>query len=156
MRVKYFCWAINALLFFSGMLFNAAADAEIYIFKDKNGRMVITDSPPNNVEKMEMFNDKSGASSSSAGFRGIGTDSTAGHRQKSDNTSLGTVTVKKPVRRGSGSKDPGVKPDMPAPKEQRGMLQHTAAQPPVITRANSAAFKFSDEVIRVPVDIEGR
>jgi hypothetical protein len=156
MRVKYFCLSVIPLFILSGTPFGAAADAEIYIFKDNNGRIVITDSLPDNAEKMERLNDKSGTSSSASGFRDMGADSTARHRQKSDNASLHTVTVRKPVRRGSGSNEPGVKADMPVPKEQTGALHRATMQPPVITQANSAAFKYSDEVIRVPVDIEGR
>jgi hypothetical protein len=158
MRSKYCYLSIIPLLFFDAMLFSATAAADIYIYKDKGGHMVITDSPPDNVEEMEIIKDKSGTSSRSAGFRDIEMDLTVKYRPKSDTekASLGTVTVKTSVRRGSGSKLRGVKADLPAPKEQTVVLRQTAANPPVIIQANSTAYKYSDEVIQVPADIEGR
>ena len=130
MRSKYCYLSVIPLLFFYVILFSATAEAEIYIYKDKGGNMVITDSPPDNVEIIEIIKDKGGTSSRSSGFRDIEMDLTEKYR--------------------------GVKADLPAQKEQTVVLRQTAVKPPVITKANSTAFKYSDEVIQVPIDIEGR
>jgi len=92
------------LLFFCLILFRATAEAEIYIYKDKSGKMVITDSPPENVGKMEIIKDKGGASSKSSGFRDIEMNLTEKYRPKSDieKASLSTVTIKTSIRQGSG------------------------------------------------------
>jgi S1-C subfamily serine protease len=86
------------------MLFRATAEAEIYIYKDKSGNMVITDSPPDNVGKMEIIKDKGGTSSRASGFRDIEMDLTEKYRPKSDieKASLSTVTIKTSIRQGSG------------------------------------------------------
>jgi serine protease Do len=92
------------LLFFCVTLFSATAEAEMYIYKDKSGNMVITDSPPDNVGKVEIIKDKGGRSSRSSGFRDIEKDLTEKYRPKSDieKASLSTVTIKTSIRQGSG------------------------------------------------------
>ncbi len=104
MRSKYCYLSVMTLLFLCVMLFSATAEAEIYIYKDKSGNMVITDSPPDNVGKMEIIKDKGGTSSRSSGFRDIEMDLTAKYRPKSDieKASLSTVTVKTSISQGSG------------------------------------------------------
>ncbi len=104
MRLKYFYLSVMLLLFFCLILFRATAEAEIYIYKDKSGKMVITDSPPENVGKMEIIKDKGGASSKSSGFRDIEMNLTEKYRPKSDieKASLSTVTIKTSIRQGSG------------------------------------------------------
>ncbi|MBU1713626.1 MAG: trypsin-like peptidase domain-containing protein [Proteobacteria bacterium] len=105
MRRKYCYLSVMPLLFFCVMLFRATAEAEIYIYKDKNGNMVITDSPPpDNVGKMEIIKDKGGTSSKPSGFRDIEMDLTDKYRPKSDieKASLSTVTIKTSIRQGSG------------------------------------------------------
>jgi S1-C subfamily serine protease len=86
------------------MLFGVTAEADIYIYKDKNGNMVITDTPSENVEKVEIIKNKGGTSSRSSGFRDIQMDLTEKYRPKSDieKASLSTVTVKTSIRQGSG------------------------------------------------------
>lgn len=145
MRSKYFYLSVIPLLFFCVMLFDATAEADLYIYKDKSGRMVITDSPPDNAEIMEMIKDKVGTSSRSSGFRDIKTDLTEKYQPNSD---IEKASLSPAYR--------GVKADLPAKKEQTVVLRQTAAKPPVIIKANSAAFKYSDEVIKVPMDIERR
>lgn len=104
MRTKYCYLSLISLLLFCVILFRATAEAEIYIYKDKSGNMVITDSPQDNVGKMEIIKDKSGTSSRSSGFRDIEMDLTEKYRPKSDieKASLSTVTIKTPIRQGSG------------------------------------------------------
>jgi len=104
MRSKYCYLSVMPLLFFCVMLFRATAEAEIYIYKDKSGNMVITDSPPDNVGKMEIIKDKGGTSSRSSGFRDIEMDLTEKYRPKSEieKASLSTVTIKTSIRQGSG------------------------------------------------------
>ncbi len=104
MRTKHCCLSLTLMLLFCLILFRATAEAEIYIYKDKSGNMVITDSPPDNVEKMEIIKDKSVQSSRSSGFRDIEMDLTEKYRPKSDieKASLSTVTIKTPIRQGSG------------------------------------------------------
>jgi serine protease Do len=98
--------SVNALLFLVLILafVEGMAQAEIYIYKDKSGNMVITDSPPDNVGKMEIIKDKGGTSSRSSGFRDIEKDLTEKYRPKSDieKASLSTVTIKTSIRQGSG------------------------------------------------------
>jgi serine protease Do len=92
------------LLFCCVMLFSATAEAEIYIHKDKSGKMVITDAPPVNVENMEIIETKDRRSSRSSGFRDIEKDLTEKYRPKSDieKASLSTVTIKTSIGQGSG------------------------------------------------------
>jgi serine protease Do len=104
MRSKYFYLYVIILFFFCTIFFNATAEADIYIYKDKNGNSVITDSPPDKVEKLEIIKDKGGVSLKSSGFRDIEVDLTEKYRPKSDieKASLSTVTVKTSIRQGSG------------------------------------------------------
>ncbi|MFH1410537.1 MAG: trypsin-like peptidase domain-containing protein [Patescibacteria group bacterium] len=80
------------------------AEAEIYIYKNKSGNMVITDTPPENVEKMEIIKDSGRTSSRSSGFRDIAMDLTEKYRPKDniEKASLSTVTVKTSIGQGSG------------------------------------------------------
>lgn len=104
MLSKYCHLSVAALLLLCGTLFSATAEAEIYIYKDKSGNMVITDIPPQNVEKMEVIKGKDGTPSRSSGFRDIEMDLKAKYRPKSDieKASLSTVTVKTSISQGSG------------------------------------------------------
>lgn len=148
MRAKYCYLPVILLLFFYVVLFSANAEADLYIYKDKSGHMVITDLPPENVEIMEMIKDKGRISSRSSGFRDIKDiemDLTKKYQRNSD---IEKASLSPAYR--------GVKADVPARKEQPVVLRQTAAAPPVITKANSSAFKYSEEVIQVPADIERR
>jgi serine protease Do len=80
------------------------AEADIYQYKDKNGNWVLTDSPPGNVENMEIIKNKDGRSSRSSGFRDIEKDLTEKYPPKSDieKASLSTVTIKTSIGQGSG------------------------------------------------------
>ncbi len=104
MRSKYCYLYVMFMLFFCVVLFRAMAEAELYIYKDKSGNMVITDSPPDNVGKMEVIKDKGGTSSRSSVFRDIEMELTDKYRPKSDieKASLSTVTIKTSIRQGSG------------------------------------------------------
>lgn len=186
MRLKYFYLSVFPLLFFYVVLFGATAEADMYIYKDKKGHMVITDSPPDNVGKMEIIKDGGGMSSRPAGFRDIETDVTAKYRTKSntERDSLGTVTVKSSISQGSGffinengyiltnthvprldetemkkrEKDIG-RADQKREHDRAAVTmeeRQSAVKPPVIAKAKSAAFKYSDNVIQVPADIERR
>lgn len=126
-------------------LFGATAKADLYIYKDKSGHMVITDLPPDNVRIMEMIKDKGRTSSRTSGFRDIEMDVSQKDQPNSD-TEKASLD---PVHR-------GVKADLPVQKEQPVVLRQAAASLPVITKANSSAFKYSEQVIRVPADIERR
>lgn len=148
MRSKYFYLSVIPLLFFYVMLFGATAEADLYIYKDKSGNMVITDSPPDNAEIMEMIKDKGGTSSRSSGFRDIRDIKMDLTEKNKPNSDIEKASLSPAYR--------GVKADLPAKKEQTVVLRQTAAKPPVITKANTAAFKYSDEVIKVPMDIERR
>ncbi|MBU2053842.1 MAG: trypsin-like peptidase domain-containing protein [Proteobacteria bacterium] len=89
---------VNAILvlFFILVFSEGKAAADIYQYKDKNGHWVLTDSPPDNVEKMEIRKDKDARSSRSSGFRDIEKDLTEKYRPKSEieMASLSTVTIK--------------------------------------------------------------
>ena len=80
------------------------AEADIYQYKDKSGHWVLTDSPPGDVENMEIIKNKDGRSSRSSGFRDIEKDLTQKYRPKSDieKASLSTVTIKTSIGQGSG------------------------------------------------------
>lgn len=145
MRAKYCYLAVITLLFFYITLFVATAKADLYIYKDKSGHMVITDLPPDNVKIMEMIKDKGRTSSRASGFSDIEMDVSEKDQPSSDTEKASPG----PVYRGE-------KADLPVQKEQPVVLHQAAASPPVITKANSSAFKYSDEVIRVPADIERR
>ncbi|MBU0575886.1 MAG: DUF4124 domain-containing protein, partial [Proteobacteria bacterium] len=75
---------VNAILvlFFILVFSEGKAAADIYQYKDKNGHWVLTDSPPDNVEKMEIRKDKDARSSRSSGFRDIEKDLTEKYRPK--------------------------------------------------------------------------
>jgi len=93
------------LVIFLFLLFGEGkAEADIYQYKDKNGNWVLSDSPPGNVENMEIIKDKDGGSSRSSGFRDIEKDLTEKYRPKSDieKASLSTVTIKSSIELGSG------------------------------------------------------
>jgi serine protease Do len=104
MPSKYGYLSAIPLIFFSVTLFTATAEAEMYIFKDKSGRTVISDSPPDSVETTEVIKDKSARSSRSSRFRDIEIDLTQKYRPKNDieKASLSTVTVKTSISQGSG------------------------------------------------------
>lgn len=95
---------VNAILaLFLILVFSEGkAEADIYQYKDRNGNWVLTDSPPGNVENMEIIKD--GRSSRSSGFRDIEKDLTEKYRTKSDieKASLSTVTIKSSIELGSG------------------------------------------------------
>jgi S1-C subfamily serine protease len=80
------------------------AEADIYQYKDKNGNWVLTDSPPGNVENMEIIKNKDRRSSRSSGFRDIEKELTEKYRPKTDieKASLSTVTIKTSIGQGSG------------------------------------------------------
>jgi hypothetical protein len=145
MRAKYCYLPVVTLLFFYMTLFSATAEADLYIYKDKSGHMVIADLPPDNVKIMEMIKDKGRTFSRPSGFRDIEMDLSENYQPNSD---IEKASLS-PVYR-------GVKADLPAQKEQPVVLRQTASPPPVITKANSAAFKYSEQVIQVPADIERR
>jgi S1-C subfamily serine protease len=93
------------LVIFLSLLFGEGkAEADIYQYKDKNGNWVLTDSPPGNVENMEIIKDKDGRSSRFSRFRDIEKDLTEKYRPKSDieKASLSTVTIKSSIELGSG------------------------------------------------------
>jgi len=98
--------SVNAILvLFLILVFSEGkAEADIYTYKDKNGNWVLTDSPPGNVENMEIIKDKDGRSSRSSGFRDIERDLTGKYRPKSEieMASLSTVTIKTSLGLGSG------------------------------------------------------
>ena len=98
--------AVNAILVLVLILVfsEGKAEADIYTYKDKNGHWVLTDSPPGNVENMEIIKDKDGRFSRSSGFRDIQKDLTEKYRPKSDieKASLSTVTIKTSIELGSG------------------------------------------------------
>ena len=98
--------SVNAILvLFLILVFSEGkAEADIYTYKDKNGNWVLTDSPPGNVENMEIIKDKDGRFSRSSGFRDIEKDLTEKYRPKSDieKASLSTVTIKTSIELGSG------------------------------------------------------
>jgi serine protease Do len=98
--------SVNAvLLLFLILVFGEGkAEADIYQYRDKSGNWVLTDSPPDNVENMEIIKNKDGRSSRSSGFRDIERDLTEKYRPKSDieKASLSTVTIKTSIGQGSG------------------------------------------------------
>jgi S1-C subfamily serine protease len=96
---------IVILVIFLFLLFGEGkAEADIYQYKDKSGNWVLTDSPPGNVENMEIIKNKDGRSSRSSGFRDIEKDLTVKYMPKSDieKASLSTVTIKTSIGQGSG------------------------------------------------------
>jgi S1-C subfamily serine protease len=98
--------SVNVILvIFLFLLFGEGkAEADIYQYKDKSGNWVLTDSPPGNVENMEIIKNKDGRSSRSSGFRDIEKDLTEKYRPKTDieKASLSTVTIKTSIGQGSG------------------------------------------------------
>jgi len=98
--------SVNVILvIFLFLLFGEGkAEADIYQYKDKSGNWVLTDSPPGNVENMEIIKNKDRRSSRSSGFRDIEKDLTEKYRPKSDieKASLSTVTIKTSIGQGSG------------------------------------------------------
>jgi serine protease Do len=96
---------IVILVIFLFLLFGEGkAEADIYQYKDKSGNWVLTDSPPGNVENMEIIKNKDRRSSRSSGFRDIEKDLTEKYRPKTDieKASLSTVTIKTSIGQGSG------------------------------------------------------
>ena len=97
---------VNAILvLFLILVFSEGrAEADIYQYKDKNGNWVLTDSPPGNVENIEIIKDKGGQSSRSSGFRDIERDLTGKYRPRNEieMASLSTVTIKTSIGLGSG------------------------------------------------------
>ena len=98
--------SVNVILvIFLFLLFGEGkAEADIYQYKDKSGNWVLTDSPPGNVENIEIIKNKDGRSSKSSGFRDIEKDLTEKYRPKSniEKASLSTVTIKTSIGQGSG------------------------------------------------------
>ena len=98
--------SVNAILvLFLILVFSEGkAEADIYQYKDKNGNWVITDSPPGNVENMEIIKNKDRRSSRSSGFRDIEKELTEKYRPKTEieKASLSTVTIKTSIGQGSG------------------------------------------------------
>jgi len=98
--------SVNAILvLFLILVFGEGkAEADIYQYKDKSGNWVLTDSPPGNVENMEIIKSKDGRSSRSSEFRDIEKDLTQKYRPKNDieKASLSTVTIKTSIGQGSG------------------------------------------------------
>ena len=98
--------SVNAILvLFLILVFSEGkAEADIYQYKDKNGNWVLTDSPPGNVENMEIIKNKDRRSSRSSGFRDIEKELTEKYRPKTDieKASLSTVTIKTSIGQGSG------------------------------------------------------
>lgn len=127
------------------MGFGATVDADLYIYRDNRGNMAITDSPPDNVKILDVVKDKGGRFSGSSGFRDIDPDASQIRRPKSDIEKASLAPVLQDA-----------KVDSPTPKEQSAVQHESPAESPVIIKAASPAFKYSDEVIRVPADIERR
>jgi len=98
--------SVNAILvLFLILVFSEGkAEVDIYQYKDKNGNWVLTDSPPGNVENMEIIKNKDRRSSRSSGFRDIEKELTEKYRPKTDieKASLSTVTIKTSIGQGSG------------------------------------------------------
>ena len=98
--------SVNAILIlFLILVFSEGkAEADIYQYKDKNGNWVLTDSPPGNVENMEIIKNKDRRSSRSSGFKDIEKELTEKYRPKTDieKASLSTVTIKTSIGQGSG------------------------------------------------------
>ena len=98
--------SVNAILvLFLILVFSEGkAEADIYQYKDKNGNWVLTDSPPGNVENMEIIKNKDRRSSRSSGFRDIEKELTEKYRPKTEieKASLSTVTIKTSIGQGSG------------------------------------------------------
>jgi S1-C subfamily serine protease len=98
--------SVNAILvLFLILVFSEGkAEADIYQYKDKNGNWVLTDSPPGNVENMEIIKNKDRRSSRSSGFKDIEKELTEKYRPKTDieKASLSTVTIKTSIGQGSG------------------------------------------------------
>ncbi len=92
------------VLFLILVLGEGRAEADFYKYKDKKGNWVFTDSPPGNVENMQIIEDQNRRSSRSSGFKDIEKDLTDKYRPKSDleKASLSTVTIKTSIGQGSG------------------------------------------------------
>ncbi len=100
-----FSASIILILFFLIILFSEGkAKADIYQYKDKSGNLVLTDTPPGNVENREIIKYKDGRSSRSSGIRDIEKDLVERYRPKSEieKASLSTVTIKTSIGQGSG------------------------------------------------------
>ena len=98
--------SVNAVLAFFLILGfgEGKAEAEFYKYKDKSGNWVFTDSPPGNVDNMEIIGNQDRRSSKSSGFKDIEKDLTEKYPPKSDveKASLSTVTIKTSIGLGSG------------------------------------------------------
>ena len=112
-RGRYSCRSISmkaplsAILFLVIFLFifgEGKADAEIYGYKDKNGNWVLTDSPPGDMGRIEILENKNGKSSRFSGFKDIERDLMEKYHPKSEveKASLSTVTIKTTMGQGSG------------------------------------------------------
>jgi len=104
MQSKYCYISTMSLLLFCLLLISKTTEAEIYIYKDASGNAVITDSPPGNVENVEVMKTQSNRPSSSSGLRDIEKNLTEKYRPKSDieKATLSTVTIKTSIGLGSG------------------------------------------------------
>jgi hypothetical protein len=92
------------VLFFILVFAEGKAAADIYQYKDKNGNWVITDSPPANVQNMEIIKERDRRSSRSAGVRDIEKELMEKYRPQSEieMASLSAVTIKTSLGLGSG------------------------------------------------------
>jgi serine protease Do len=88
------------ILLFSGGL----AEADIYQYKDKNGNWVLTDSPPDHAEIIDITREKERTSPGAIGFRDIEKDLTEKFNPKSEieTASISTVTIRTSLGLGSG------------------------------------------------------
>jgi serine protease Do len=95
--------ALILILFLILVFAEDRAEADIFRYKDKNGNWVLTDSPPDHIENMEVIRDDR-RSSRSSGFRDIERDLTGKYRPQNEieMASLGTVTIKTSLGLGSG------------------------------------------------------
>ncbi len=94
---------VGAILFLSILAFGGGrAEADIYQYKDRDGNWVITDSPPGDVEKIEIIKDRRAARS--PGFRDLERELTGKYRPQNEieRASLSTVTIRTSLGLGSG------------------------------------------------------
>lgn len=78
--------------------------ADIYRYRDRNGNWVLTDSPPDHAERIEIVRERDGRSSGSYGFRDIEAELAVKYRPKNEieRASLSAVTIKTAIGMGSG------------------------------------------------------
>jgi V8-like Glu-specific endopeptidase len=88
------------ILFFSG----GWAEADIYQYKDKNGNWVLTDSPPDHAEIIDITRGKERTSPGAVGFRDIekGLKEKFNPKSEIETASISTVTIRTSLGLGSG------------------------------------------------------